>query len=228
MNQINSRILELLTHFINNIGEFEPGTGSNKYELSLGQHMASGLNVPFISSKDFIYMEKPGFCRSNIIMPDDFHAVVHEPFGSQSGPDIAIFMCGRMLPIEMKTAEGKKPVFNSVPPKPGRLYIFVHIPKKSKKRNNSVRAFGFDGCIFGISSSVHELVHQRLKQEAEKINSEFGMHNGKIHLYNRAMYTCDMAIDRHYLEFDNTVLNFGWDFLDFGALIDHNDQQDDN
>lgn len=222
MNQINQRISELLTYFINNANEFDAGVGSNKYELSLCRHLANGLGILFMSSEDFHALEKPGFCRSNIVMPPDFHAVVHEPFGSQSGPDVAIFVNGRMLPIEMKTGQSKKPQFNSVPPKPGRLYIFVHIPKNKKK---PVRAFGFDGVIFDIPSDTHESVHQYLKQSAEYANSKFGLNNGKISLYNRAMYNCDLVIDRHYPEFDDTVLNWAWDFLDFGSLVDANESQ---
>ena len=149
-----------------------------------------------------------------MVLPDNFTAIVHEPFGSQSKPDLAIFYRGRPMMIDVKTSQNGKPVYNSVPPRTDEFIIFINTKTASEE------AFAVSGAdllgdvdvsyLGGNPDNLHNYIHTEYMKTTAEIVNQTVLRNSNVSLYCRAMFNPKYKIKSSSPKFFSDVLNYTW------------------
>ena len=94
------------------------------------------------------------------------NSFVYSPYGSQNYPDFLIFTSKYIIPIELKSSEVAKPVWNSHLPRANGLYIFV-----SRKKNDITFFRGMDVIDEKLSNKLIGFFEKAREKEEEFIKN---------------------------------------------------------
>jgi hypothetical protein len=211
--EINRQIHDAIEQFVD---DYKNMTRHSNAEQQLGEWLQQKLNVPRVQANEFKKYKKTqkSFSKINMVLPTHFTAIVHEPFGSQSKPDLAIFYGGRAMMIDVKTGKSGKPTLNSVPPRTDEFIIFINT------NFGNEAAFAVSGAdligdvdvneLGGNANNLHNILHtQHMSPAAQRINGTILRHSN-LSFYGRAMYNVKNKITRSSPKFFADVLNYDW------------------
>jgi hypothetical protein len=132
-----------------------------------------------IKTNKNIWIKDPSGC------PIPVNSFISQPFGTHENPDFLVRVSEDILvPIEAKSCEDLKPMYNSGGIKPNYVYIFT-----SKKTNGTTIYRGCDIISFEQSKIIEELIKEQKKLEAiANIRlKELDIHHRGISYYTRPM-----------------------------------------
>lgn len=127
------------------------------------------------------------------ILPDNTY--ISQPCGSNASPDFIVKVDGKIYFIECKSADGPGPVFNSVYPQDGYIYIF------SSMKYNATTIFRGEDIVTPEAAKLYDdrqRAHALVDQEHDRILLESGAdrYNRGLSYYNREMYTQSGSKDK--------------------------------
>ena len=213
--EMNSRIHNAIFKFVTMYNSIRK---SGNHEQTLGLWLEQELNIPRYQRDEFKkYRKQHDFCKKNMVLPENFTGIVHEPFGGQSKPDLAIFYRGRPLMIDVKTSKNGKPVYNSVPPRTDEFIIFINTKATCEE------AFAVSGAdllgpvdvsyLGGNADNLHNYIHtEHMKTTADIVNQTV-LRDSNLSLYCRAMFNPKYRIKMSSPKFFTDILNYDWSVI---------------
>jgi len=126
-----------------------------------------------------LWIKQPDICSIPI------NSFISQPFGTHENPDFLVRVGQhRLIPIEAKSSEDFKPLYNSGGIKPNYIYVF-----SSKKANSTTIYKGSDIISFEAYKVIEDLIREQKKLEfaANEKLKELDVYHRGISYYTRPM-----------------------------------------
>lgn len=157
---------------VHNYSKHEDALAAKMIEFGYKEYSCGKLHKKDFGKEDFLSTMPPG-------------SYIEQPFGTHSAPDFFIKgPAGRLIPLEAKSADGTKPLYNSGGIKRGYYYVFC-----SKKTGTTTIYRGDDIITEAQSRLIYEYIAEE-KQRANELNRRLKAiddNNRGINFYPRAM-----------------------------------------
>jgi hypothetical protein len=169
--------------------------------------------------KSFDMDKNSGCCSISTLIEKPL--LVDKPFGSQNFPDFVLLYGHRGLPIEIKTSNAEKIVWNTGLPRSEGIYIFNGIPIKSSVEKVSTTFFMGSDVIIEEELKLLRLCRKYMQDCIISSNNELSIigkdYNRIWQMYPRPMHDSnELIISNNYrnlreLKVIDYVNNFNWD-----------------
>ena len=157
----------------------------SKHEDAISSILKKYGFIEMEKTKDCIKKNKDLWIKEPSKCPIPINSFISQPFGTHDNPDFLVRIeQEKLIPIEAKSSEDYKPLYNSGGIKPNYIYVF-----SSKKTNSTTIYKGCDIISFEAYKVIEELINEQKKLEIaanEKLRKLDVYHRG-ISYYTRPM-----------------------------------------
>lgn len=157
----------------------------SKHEDAISSILKRNGFTVMVKTKDCIKKNKDLWINNPNICPIPVNSFISQPFGTHENPDFLIRVeQERLIPLEAKSSEDFKPLYNSGGIKPNYIYVF-----SSKKTNSTTIYKGSDIISFEAYKVIEELIREQKKLEfaANEKLKELDVYHRGISYYTRPM-----------------------------------------